>query len=70
LDISLVISNKASAYGLERARNAGIDAITIDHRTYESRLAFDTALMASIDAHTPDIVILAGFMRILTPEFV
>ncbi len=70
LDISLVISNVASAFGLERAQLAGIDTACIDHREFENRLSFDQALMAKIDQATPDIVILAGFMRILTPEFV
>jgi len=70
LDISLVISNKADAYGLERASKAGIDSDCINHRDYDSRLAFDQALMNRIDQAKPDIVILAGFMRILTPEFV
>ena len=70
LDISLVISNKADAYGLERASKAGIDSDCINHRDYDSRLAFDQALMNRIDQAQPDIVILAGFMRILTSEFV
>jgi len=70
LNISLVISNKADAFGLERASNAGIATDCINHRDYASRLEFDQALMARIDQATPDIVILAGFMRILTPEFV
>ena len=70
LNISLVISNKADAFGLERASNSGIATDCINHRDYASRLEFDQALMARIDQATPDIVILAGFMRILTPEFV
>jgi len=70
IDINLVISNKADAYGLERAANAGIESDCIQHRDYSSRLAFDQALMKRIDQAQPDIVILAGFMRILTPEFV
>ena len=70
LNISLVISNKADAFGLERASNSGIATDCINHRDYASRLEFDQALMERIDQATPDIVILAGFMRILTPEFV
>lgn len=70
LDIRLVVSNKAEAYGLERATNANIDTACINHRDYDSRLAFDQALMQCIDQVQPDIIILAGFMRILTPEFV
>ncbi len=70
ITISLVVSNNANAYGLERAANAGINTKTIDHQDYESRLSFDRTLMREIDAAEPDIVILAGFMRILTEEFV
>jgi len=68
--ISLVVSNNANAFGLERAANAGVNTKTIDHREFESRLAFDRTLIREIDAAKPDIVILAGFMRILTEEFV
>jgi len=70
IEISLVISNKADAYGLERANNAGINSDCINHRDFSSRLEFDQALIQRIDQAKPDIVILAGFMRILTPEFV
>ncbi len=70
IEISLVVSNVADAYGLERARNANIEHDCIDHKAYSSREAFDQALMARIDQVQPDIVILAGFMRILTAEFV
>lgn len=70
IQISLVISNKADAYGLERANSAGIATAIVDHKRYASRLAFDQALIAAIDEVKPDIIILAGFMRILTPEFV
>ena len=70
LEIALVISNKADAYGLERAALAGIDTRTVSHRDFSSRLEFDQALIAEIDSVEPDIVILAGFMRILTSEFV
>jgi len=70
IDIRLVISNKPEAYGLERAENAGINQACINHRDYDSRLSFDQALIERIDQEQPDIVILAGFMRILTPEFV
>ncbi|WP_193166011.1 phosphoribosylglycinamide formyltransferase [Microbulbifer hainanensis] len=68
--ISAVISNKADAYGLTRAREAGIDAFAVSHRDYPDRETFDGALMEEIDRHQPDLVVLAGFMRILTPEFV
>lgn len=70
VDIRAVISNRAEAFGLERARRAGIPAEALDHRAYTSREAFDAALMAMIDAHQPALVVLAGFMRILTPAFV
>ena len=69
-EIACVISNKADAFGLQRAEKAGIATQVIDHKAYPSREAFDTALADAIDAHTPDLVILAGFMRILTAGFV
>ena len=68
--IAAVISNRPEAKGLETARQAGIAAIALDHRAYAGREAFDAALMVAIDAHAPDLVVLAGFMRILTPAFV
>lgn len=68
--IAAVISNKADAYGLTRAANAGIATAVLNHRDYEDRAAFDSALQEAIDAQAPDLVVLAGFMRILTPEFV
>ncbi len=72
LDASLcaVISNKAEAFGLERARQAGIATHIIDHRPFASRELFDRAMMEQIDNYQPTLVILAGFMRILTAEFV
>jgi len=70
LDINLVISNTADAYGLKRATDAGIDNTCINHKHFDSRLAFDKALIERIDQTNPDIVILAGFMRILTEDFV
>lgn len=68
--IEMVISNKADAYGLERARQASIPGCVIRHTDYSDRDSFDQALIAEIDSHAPDLVILAGFMRIFTPEFV
>ena len=65
-----VISNRPEAQGLERARRAGIDALTLDHKTFPTRADFDSELMLMIDRYTPGLVILAGFMRILTTEFV
>jgi phosphoribosylglycinamide formyltransferase-1 len=70
LKIELVISNRPNAYGLERAALAGIQTAVVEHKDFDSRLAFDQALMTEIDSVKPDLVILAGFMRILTAEFV
>jgi len=68
--VAAVLSNKAEAKGLAFARERGIATAVLDHKTYESREAFDAAMMAAIDAHQPALVVLAGFMRILTPGFV
>lgn len=68
--IRAVISNRADAFGLERARSAGIETQVLDHAGYEGREAFDQALMALIDGFEPALIALAGFMRILTPGFV
>ena len=65
-----VISNKADASGLAMAQTLGVATEVLDHRGFESRAAFDAALQARIDAHSPALVVLAGFMRILTPGFV
>ena len=70
IDIRAVISNVPDAYGLQRAARAGIPGIVVDHRGYADRAAFDAALMEQIDALSPRLVILAGFMRILTEDFV
>lgn len=68
--IRAVISNDPDAYGLDRARAAGIEALVIDHREFTDRDNFDRALMAAIDERGADLVALAGFMRILTDQFV
>jgi len=70
LEIALVISNNAGVFGLERAAKAGITTRVIDHREFSTRLAFDHELIREIDEVQPDVVVLAGFMRILTEEFV
>lgn len=70
IDIRAVISNRPEAAGLEYAKARGIHCEVVDHRAYASREAFDTALAARIDAFTPDLLVLAGFMRVLTPGFV
>lgn len=69
-EIRAVISNRANAYGLERARRAGIPTEVLDHRDYPNRAAYDAALQACIDRYRPALVVLAGFMRILSPTFV
>jgi len=68
--IVAVISNEPDAYGLTRAHDAGIDAVVLPHREYDSREAYDGALIKVIERHQPDVIVLAGFMRILTPRFV
>ena len=65
-----VISNRADAGGLLLARAHGIATEVLDHKTFADRTAFDAALAALVDHHAPDLVVLAGFMRILTPGFV
>jgi phosphoribosylglycinamide formyltransferase-1 len=68
--IAAVISNRADAYGLQRAQDAGIATQVLDHKQFDGREAFDAALVEAIDAFNPQLVVLAGFMRILTPAFV
>ncbi len=68
--IAAVISNRADAEGLAIAKAHGIPAIVVDHRSYADRESFDTALAQAIDAFDPDIIALAGFMRILGASFV
>ncbi|MCD5986949.1 phosphoribosylglycinamide formyltransferase [Pseudomonas sp. CDFA 553] len=68
--IRAVISNRADAFGLQRARDAGIDTSVLDHKDYDGREAFDAALIEVIDTYQPNLVVLAGFMRILTAGFV
>lgn len=68
--IVAVISNKADAFGLERAKKANIEHRVLSHQDYASREDFDVALKNLIDSFQPDLVILAGFMRILSNEFV
>ncbi len=68
--VAAVISNKADAKGLQFAANEGIATRLLDHRAFASREDFDTALAACIDEFEPSLVVLAGFMRILTPGFV
>jgi len=70
IEIRAVISNRADAFGLERARRAGIATTVVEHTRFADRAEFDRALQAAIDASGARLVILAGFMRILTPAFV
>ena len=65
-----VISNKPGAEGLALAQALGVATQVLDHKGFESRAAFDASLQTLIDAHQPALVVLAGFMRILTPGFV
>ena len=68
--IRAVFSNKADAFGLERAREANIPAHSLEAAQFASREAFDQQLIQEIDAYTPDVVVLAGYMRILSNAFV
>ena len=69
VEIAAVISNRPGVFGLERARQAGVPALELDHRNFADRPAFETALTALIDRHQPDLIVLAGFMRVLTAGF-
>ena len=68
--IVAVVSNKSDAYGLVRAQEAGIPALCVSSKAFADRQAYDAALLEAIEQYQPDLVVLAGFMRILTPEFV
>lgn len=68
--IAAVVSNKAEAGGLAIARTHGIETAVVPHKEFATREAFDEALAKAVDAHSPALVVLAGFMRILTPGFV
>lgn len=69
VDIAAVISNRPGVQGLERARRAGVPALELDHKAFSDRPGFEAALVELIDRHQPDLVVLAGFMRVLTPSF-
>lgn len=68
--VQAVIANRPDAAGLGFAQANGIETIVVDHRQFESRASFDTALAREIDRCAPDLVVLAGFMRVLTDAFV
>ncbi|UZD64342.1 MULTISPECIES: phosphoribosylglycinamide formyltransferase [Marinobacter] len=69
-EIVAVGSNRPQAFALERAAQAGLETFTVDHTRFDSREAFDAELRLEMERWQPDLVILAGFMRILTPELV
>ncbi|WP_299076937.1 phosphoribosylglycinamide formyltransferase [uncultured Paraglaciecola sp.] len=68
--IAAVVANQADAYALVRAENAAIPAIFIDHTSFATREEYDAKMISCIDEFAPDLIVLAGFMRILTPAFV
>jgi len=70
VEVVAVISNKADAYGLQRATDANIPAILVESKGVASREEYDALLAAELDKLQPDLILLAGFMRILTPDFV
>ena len=70
VEIRAVISNRPGVAGLQRAADAGIETRVLDHKAYPDRESYDQALIGLIDSFRPGLVVLAGFMRILTPEFV
>ncbi|WP_322039942.1 phosphoribosylglycinamide formyltransferase [Burkholderia diffusa] len=69
-EVAAVIANRPDAAGLAFAASHGVATAVVDHRSFDSRDSFDAALAAEIDRFAPDLVVLAGFMRILTPDFV
>ena len=70
VNIALVLSNRADAFGLTRAEKAGIATAVVDHKQYESRELFDEAMIVQIDQYKPDLIVMAGFMRILSEGFI
>ena len=70
IDIVAVISNRPQAAGLAFAREHGLTTVALDHTTYPDRAAFDALLADEIERHQPDLVVLAGYMRILSPAFI
>jgi phosphoribosylglycinamide formyltransferase-1 len=70
LELSVVLSNKPDAYGLVRASDAGIPTVSIEHGHYSDRDTFDRAVASKLDEWQPDLLVLAGFMRILSAGFV
>ncbi len=68
--IAVVISNNPAARGIDIARSAGVDTAVIDHRAFPDRASFETVLADKVDSYRPDLLVLAGFMRILTEGFI
>lgn len=68
--IAAVISNRPDAYGLTRARQAGIPAVVLDHKAFDDRESYESRLQSTIDAFQPGLIVLAGYMRILQPDTV
>ena len=69
VEVAAVVSNRPSVHGLERARQAGVPALELDHKNFADRPEFEAALIETIDRRQPDLVVLAGFMRVLTAGF-
>ncbi|RLW54701.1 MAG: phosphoribosylglycinamide formyltransferase [gamma proteobacterium symbiont of Stewartia floridana] len=70
IEIAAVISNRPGVYGLQRAASAAIETAVLDHQAFADRASYDQALIELIDRYQPELVVLAGFMRILTTPFV
>lgn len=68
-EVVAVVSNKADVGGLEKAQRAGIETAVLSHKAFETRAAYDAELQKLVDSFQPDLVVLAGFMRILTADF-
>ena len=69
VEVATVVSNRPGVHGLERARQAGVPALELDHKNFADRPEFEAALIETIDRRQPDLVVLAGFMRVLTAGF-
>ena len=69
-EVVCVVSNKPDARGIEKARELGVPAFGIDHKQFANRAAHESEVIATLDRHAPDFVILAGYMRLLSPDFV
>jgi len=69
-EIVRVISNKADAYALQRAKNSGIEAVSVTRSEYAERVDFDRALLKALEEAAPDLVVLAGFLVVLSPEII